>query len=271
MKSSLRQIYFEAISALQLKEGATPQEIKQSYRNLSKKYHPDLYKRDNGDAFKAINSAYSFLKKHPEPPEEVYQSSTAATTSDPDSDIDRRRSRYWSKKREEAELKEQMYTWIFSKGRAIVFALIFLNTLLAVDYLLPKNQIETEIKTYQYLSQRSSRHSNRNDFIYKLSFEKGYNIHIKQAQGYSFNKGDQYLVFVSPIFNQTTQVQPIKNINITFIQSFSIFKVFGFIIPLALLGSFFYFYGIKNNDYRLTLLLILSMSGLIQLGLLFST
>lgn len=268
MNSSLRQKYFEAINTLRLKEGATPDEIKQSYRNLSKKYHPDLYKGDNGDTFKDINNAYRFLKKHPEPPEEVYQSISSYTSTYKKSDIDRRRSRYWAKKAEEAELKEQMYAWLFSKGRVIVFALIFLNTLLAVDYSLPKNEVESEIVNFQFISHKSRQYGN--EYIYKLSFEGGYNIRIKPNKSFQFKQGEKYKIYESPIFHQITQIIPIKNPDNTFQQSFSIFKVFGFIIPLALLGSFFYFYGVKNNDYRLTLLLILTMCGLIQVGLLLS-
>ncbi len=268
MKSSLRQKYFQAINTLHLQDGATPNEIKQSYRNLSKKYHPDLYKGDNGDTFKEINSAYRFLKKHPEPPEEVYQSTPHPTYNE--SDIDRRRSRYWAKKAEEAELKEHMYAWIFSKGRIIVFALIFVNTLLSVDYLLPENRVESDIKEFKYIRQRSSRYSNGNEFLYDLKFRGGQKIRIANTNGYSFKQGEQFTVYTSPIFHQTTQVIPLTNPNITFYQSFSVFKVFGFIIPLVFLGTFFYFYGIKNNDYRLTILLILIMSGLIQLGLLLS-
>ncbi len=273
MKSSLRQKYFASITTLGLKEGATPNEIKQAYRNLSKKYHPDIYQGDNGDTFKEISSAYLFLKKHPEPPQEVYQSNTAgnASTGQHENDIDRRRSRYWAKKAEEAELKKQMYAWIFSKGRVIVFALIFLNTLLAVDYFMPKNIIQSDILSYKYIRQRSSRYSNGDEFLYDLKFKSGQKIRIAHTSGFLFKKGEKYQVYETPIFKQTTFIKPIEQPEITLHQSYGIFKVFGFIIPLTLIGSFFYFYGVKNNDYRLTLLLVLLMCGLIQLGILLSS
>jgi molecular chaperone DnaJ len=45
---------------LEVEEKATDEEIKKSYRNLSKKYHPDL-NPDGSEKFKEINEAYEIL------------------------------------------------------------------------------------------------------------------------------------------------------------------------------------------------------------------
>ena len=47
---------------LGIDKSATDSEIKKAFRELSKKYHPDVCKEDNADQkFKEINDAYSIL------------------------------------------------------------------------------------------------------------------------------------------------------------------------------------------------------------------
>lgn len=51
---------------LELKSGATPDEIKKAYRRLAHKYHPDK-PGGNAEKFKQISEAYKYLIEHPEP------------------------------------------------------------------------------------------------------------------------------------------------------------------------------------------------------------
>ena len=48
---------------LEVEENSSDEEIKKSYRNLSKKYHPDL-NPEGGEKFKEINEAYEILGDH---------------------------------------------------------------------------------------------------------------------------------------------------------------------------------------------------------------
>lgn len=53
----------EAYSILELSTTATPEEAKKRYRELTKKYHPDINKEKDADAkFKKINEAYECIK-----------------------------------------------------------------------------------------------------------------------------------------------------------------------------------------------------------------
>jgi len=53
----------QAYSILELSESASPEEAKKQYRNLTKKYHPDVNKEpDAEDKFKKINEAYECVK-----------------------------------------------------------------------------------------------------------------------------------------------------------------------------------------------------------------
>ena len=56
----------KALAILELKEGASPADIKTAYRKLAKKYHPDLNKcPEAGQKFRAIQDAYDQLAPRP--------------------------------------------------------------------------------------------------------------------------------------------------------------------------------------------------------------
>jgi len=53
----------EAYKTLELSPNATPEEAKKKYRDLTKRYHPDVNKEPNAeDRFKKINEAYQCVK-----------------------------------------------------------------------------------------------------------------------------------------------------------------------------------------------------------------
>lgn len=58
----------EAYSILELSPNATPDEVKKKYRELTKKYHPDVNKEPGAeDRFKKINEAHQVVQKGEDP------------------------------------------------------------------------------------------------------------------------------------------------------------------------------------------------------------
>ena len=55
---------------LGLNKDASADEIKSAYRNMAKKYHPDLNKNnpEAAEKFKEVNEAYECLSDPPKPP-----------------------------------------------------------------------------------------------------------------------------------------------------------------------------------------------------------
>ncbi|MFQ5744419.1 MAG: J domain-containing protein [Acidobacteriota bacterium] len=60
-----------ALSVLGLKEGATPSQIKQSFKHLAKQYHPDRVAHLGpelveltAEKFRQVHQAYEFLNRH---------------------------------------------------------------------------------------------------------------------------------------------------------------------------------------------------------------
>jgi len=54
----------QARKTLQLKETATPAEIKKQYHKLTKKHHPDQTNPKNNKKMQEINQAYQLLQQH---------------------------------------------------------------------------------------------------------------------------------------------------------------------------------------------------------------
>lgn len=57
--------FIKAIKILNLNEQYSPEELNKSFKNLSKKYHPDINKEPNSEEkYKEISEAYHFLKDY---------------------------------------------------------------------------------------------------------------------------------------------------------------------------------------------------------------
>ena len=68
---------------LGVQEGASQKEIKNAYRQLSLKYHPDRNKDDiNGEKFKKITEAYQQLRSEEKKKEKISESEVATKYSD---------------------------------------------------------------------------------------------------------------------------------------------------------------------------------------------
>jgi curved DNA-binding protein len=52
----------EAYKILGVNEQTSEEDIKKAYKKLAAKYHPDVYKLDDGDMFKKVNNAYEKIK-----------------------------------------------------------------------------------------------------------------------------------------------------------------------------------------------------------------
>lgn len=60
-------MYDQYLKILEMTEYSSLEEIKYSYRILSKKYHPDLNKECSAELFIKITEAYEYLLKHHKP------------------------------------------------------------------------------------------------------------------------------------------------------------------------------------------------------------
>lgn len=265
--SSSEHIYYQSIRVLGIAEGATPQEIKDSYRRLSKKYHPDVFKGDGGEQFKAINAAYSYLKSHPEPPEKVFKASAQPIYQE--NYRDEHRKRYWAKKRKEHELKEQMFKMIFQRMRILITVITFFNIGLVTDYFLLSSERQSILVKTENIVESNSRSGSGRFFYTELTFEGGYKMLLDSKVEDEFQRGSSYKLIITPVFKQIKILYNSSG-NQSYAPSYNIFNVFGFLIAIVLVCSLLYFFLLKNNDSRLTMIILIIFSFLVQLVLLFS-
>ncbi len=261
--------YLESISVLGLTAGASLEEIKEAYRKLAKQYHPDVYKLDNGEKFKEISSAYYFLKKHPDPPLENEAYTPSAVT-----DYESRRKAYQARQRKkkanEAAQKAQMFEWLFAKVRLFVLVIFIFNSLLAVDYFLPL--VFEEVHVLQmHTTKIMNRHgandgSSRKDYSYEAELDNGLTFKFKQRELNKIDIDESLILGRSRIFNEAELLQD-KNAKITVYNQYGVFRIFGLLIPASLSLVIAYFHFVENNDYKLTIFLLLILFFIIQLFL----
>lgn len=269
--------YIESISILGLSTSASAEEIKDAYRNLAKQYHPDIYKLDNGEKFKEINSAYRFLKKHPDPPSQAeYQQQTQSNSRNtyrPPSRNDHTRKRRADhrkrQKQEEAAQKDAMFKWLFSNLRLFVLIILLFNTLLLIDYVLPSVTEEVEIsriETVRVVSRNSSRAGSVDS--YNAILNNGMRFKFAPDEIGEISLNDSLVLTRTMIFHEGESVRS-KTEDVTVYSVYGIFRIYGFFIPLSITLILAYFYYVKNNDYRLTIFLVVAIIFFIQLVLLF--
>ena len=112
--------YYKACSVLGLAPGADMTQIKNAYRTLSKKYHPDNGGESDHGRFTMISEAYSFLEKlYEQPHTETVQTANVqnvriskviggAMTSHPGSLEERQRRKNFEKKAKEEEAQKKL-------------------------------------------------------------------------------------------------------------------------------------------------------------------
>lgn len=262
--SSSEHLYYQSIRILGLAEGATPLEIKQAYRKLSKSYHPDVYSKDGGEQFKAINTAYSYLKKYPEPPK-VYQPITQPIYND--ESREERRKKYWAKKQREHEMKQQMFEQLFSSARVVILAITLFNILLVADYYLLSKRQEKRLIEKDKVLQNASRNGGNRSVYTELEFDGGYEMLLDSKTAKQYEVGSTYSLTITPLCKQIKHLSAPSG-NFSYTPSYGVYSVFGFIIPIVLICTFLYFYVLKNTDYKLTILIIIAFSFIMQFFLL---
>lgn len=266
----IKRTYLESISILGLSSGASPEEIRDAYRKLAKQYHPDIYQLDSEEKFKEINSAYRFLKKHPDPPETPsFQRTRQSAYYPPQDDYAQKRRDYYRRKRaKQAQSQREMYQWMIKKVKPFVLAVLVFNLLLSLDYLLPKISEERRVINYVAETTRRSIFDGEKSYEYSILLDNHERIMFQANQKKAVNKGDQYtfektIIFGTPMklshYNSGAELTP----------AFGVYKVFGLVIPFVFVLQYLYFYKVKNYDLRLAVVAFMIISVLMQISLTF--
>ncbi len=253
------------LSILGLNHLATNDEIKSAFRELSKKYHPDVNKSpDAKDQFIRIKEAYEFLTKggSEEAHQNVYQEE-GLTEKELWREEYRRRARV--KEQERQRLQIELIEKLLFFCRPIVLTIVFLNSLFALDYCLPLRNHEQMIEGmgigYESTGQYGSgKGIYRYDIIcftdFAMRFDKGEVIGIKQ---YERAVVQTTMIFSKPRYALITIDGEVKRHR----QIYNIYHVFGYIIPVMVaLGVLFF--RLKKRMQKLNVAIMLFVFASMQ-------
>lgn len=259
------------LETLELKPGATKEEVKKAYRRLSKIYHPDISKDENAkEKFIEINEAYEFLTKVGPSP---HQESPSYNYNPKEDEYEkwRREARYKAKKRaeEEAKLQEELTKKIIYTFNYFAYAIVVFNLLLSIDYVLPKVEHDQEIIEVGRVFQ-SNRGRYRNGGNQQITFTD-FEMVFKKEVNISLKGVEKVRVFVTPIFKKPMEaIISIGGLETTYPQSFNVFRVFGIVIPFTLLMAMLYFLKARTLNNKLSYAVALTFLILFQ-GFIFLT
>ncbi|MCG8323788.1 MAG: DnaJ domain-containing protein [Cytophagales bacterium] len=258
---------------LELQPGVSKKEIKQAYRRLSKKYHPDVSKDVHAkEKFISINEAYKFLMEVGAHPRQQQASSPAYEYNAHDAAFEawRRKARDYARKRAaEAERERSLLIKdILICFNYVAVAIALFDTLLAIDYIIPYQIRRDEILGMEKVRKVFDRRYGDRDFSYKYLDISLHTNHIRltaQAQLY-FNDHDPVMITSTRIFNTPVSLENISgDPGPVFEQAYGIYRGFGFLIPIVMICLLFYGFIVKNQENRFSLAIVLAMLFIIQL------
>ncbi len=137
-----------------LNPGANEEEIRKRYRELVKKYHPDVNKNPNtGKKFIEIQEAYELLMQAPEHQQEVETPSEPSFQTEYAEYQSYAREKYQARKQKEAEELEKLYVRlqsgpIFILHRIIAITSIVVMVALILDLILPNIRVSSVMSSY---------------------------------------------------------------------------------------------------------------------------
>lgn len=260
--------YYDAIATLGVAEGASREEIKEAFWDLSKKYHPDLYKEDNGESFIKINQAYQFLKKEPDPPNKAnstyqYKKNYASHDYSIKTERERRTARNRARIIKEEKEKAPYYAKVFNKLSLFIKIILILNCVLALDYMLPSIKHTTKIQSPEFVSILLK----QKEQSIRLNFQNGGHIFLHSRKLPAKSLENTFTYEKSLILRKQLRLTD-ETIKLDIPIGFNIYRSFAFIIIIQLLALWRY-YVVKDRYVKLNAIIVMAFCLLFQLPLIF--
>ncbi|WP_317624068.1 DnaJ domain-containing protein [Reichenbachiella carrageenanivorans] len=259
------------LSVLELAPGATKTEVKSAYRQLSKRYHPDVSKDENArEKFIEINEAYKFLTAVGPRPVHIAPSASAYdydAQSDAYDGWRRMAKEYARKQAQEAIRRQQRLTKSLLKGFDLVLLIVVLfNLVLLVDSHLPlvatthQEMTDTQILKYQnaYYDILEV-----DDYVFYLKGGV-----LKDLRGGRYEKA---VVYATPWLDKPQALDLDMGRRVyQFVQYAGVYGFFSFFIQTILLLALIYKVWVRSLDSQLSVSICILFLAVFQLFL-FST
>lgn len=240
------------LEVLGLTPGATKPQIKKAYRQLSKRYHPDVNKDENArEKFIEINEAYKFLTAVGPRPSTIRSSAQAYDYDTHNKAYEewRRRARVFAQKKAEDAARRQieLIKMLLQGMNVLAILVVSFNVLLTIDYFLPKQFIEAtkfiekdiyERRVHKYTDVIFDEHTFRlaPAGIMPVKYIDGIIIHETKLFGIPIR--------LDVLSNEAIQI---------YWPQYNIYRVFGYLIPILFIAIFFYKYVFESLENQLTI------------------
>ena len=241
---------------LNIPEKASYSEIKSAYRNLAKKYHPDINKEPGAQkkfievtqAYENLvndNKKYSFLNDHSDEDDIIHM---------------RRQAREFVREQEKQrqEKLQQLLSRIYGIFNYVNLVFIFLNVVLIIDFFLPAKLVDDEIIGYKGIYEKIGSGSYiKENHLKDVLITRNYIFTVERNK---VNKigSENASIYLTPIFQTLKQIKTEKKNGGDLIMKppYSFYKTFVYLIPALLLISIFYYLTSPLNENKLTLAIV---------------
>lgn len=259
----------EYLEILHLQPGASAQDIKNAYRALAKKYHPDISKDEKArEQFIKITEAYKFLTDvGPRPNHEKINYNYDPQNQEFEQRRENAHAYAWQKAREKSLTQQETLFRIYDIFNYLNIVVIAFNLLLIMDYLLPPNAHQERVQAVSEVYYRSG---NRSTHLHDQVLFENYKLKVKKrmAEGIADNKA---LIYTTPVlgFVQHAEVQLEDEVR-RLEPSFGIYNILRILVPLALLFSILYYFLNYKHINKITLVVVLTIALFFEVLLIFS-
>jgi hypothetical protein len=248
MDEILRQYHLQVLG---LQANASQLELKQAYRALSKKYHPDINRNSaSSEYFLRVKEAYEFLERYgttsyapPQPPEDPRAKWREEA-----------KARVKTRRYEEAMARRKQIEWIVSGLTYVIQIILVFNVFLAIDYLLPKRSYQP--KSFMILQYQQT------DVLKAEDIELEFPEHT-----FDTSQGIRTLqILYTRILNKPV------GLNVTYEDGTDVltpkvgtYAFFGFLIPFTFILALIYFKAGLSPENKLTLGIFMLIPCIMQI------
>ena len=226
-----------------LSPGASEEEIRKRYRELVKKFHPDVNKDANAEKkFIEIQTAYEELMRKPEAQLGIDHPTESTFQDEYTSYREHARQQFQARKKKEAEELEKLYVRlqtgpIHLLHRCIALASLIVLLTLCLDLILPNQRVSAVITSYS----TDVYHSMNGNLVSLAKTNQGESFFLNAFSNRFFDTNPFIEIKKTAIFHQSVSVlshskESLQEIPIHFSFYWAQFLLFPFfLIPIAFL------------------------------------
>ena len=250
------------LAVLGLSFDASKRDIKAAYRRLAKQYHPDRSPSpEAAQQFALITEAYDYLLSPATP-----ESSSADPLTDWRAEA---RERIRREKAAQRQQQEVLLGKIYRVLNYVMAVPTLLNLLLIVDYYAPATVQPEPVMAVEKVGVAAQPTDNDRQWQYDRVYFRMFEMLVDPGTAIPLADIREAQVTFTPILHTVKEASyQLKQQEEVITPVYNIYHVFGYLIPVMLIGILAYFWLPSRSEHRLTLAIVVLIIFFGQVGLL---